>query len=192
MYKLAATNGYTWNYLIYTGEQDSVAGLGHAETVVMNLLDGLSGCYRTMVVDNFFTSISLAKRLLVHDTYLIGTLRSNHVASAKEFLQEKLKHGEAYGLHNKECIKLIMWKDKKDVLMVSTRPSHSAAVIDIGKTNFQNVSITKPQVVVDYNKGRQSTDLSDQPSAYYKCLRQSRKWYRKVAFELIFGGGYSE
>jgi len=113
MYKLAATNGHTWNYLIYTDEQDSVAGLGHAETVVMNLLDGLSGCYRTMVVDNFFTSIPLAKRLLVHDTYLIGTLRSNHVASAKEFLQKKLKHGEAYGLQNKECIKLIMWKDKK-------------------------------------------------------------------------------
>ncbi len=28
MYKLAATNGYTWNYVIYTGEQDPMAGLG--------------------------------------------------------------------------------------------------------------------------------------------------------------------
>ena len=38
MYKLAATNGYTWNYLIYTGEQDSMAGVGYAQSVVMNLL----------------------------------------------------------------------------------------------------------------------------------------------------------
>ena len=76
MYKLAATNGYTWSYLIYTGDQDPMAGVGHAETVVMNLLDGLSECHRTVVADNFFTSISLAKRLLAHDTYLIGTLRS--------------------------------------------------------------------------------------------------------------------
>ncbi len=45
----------------------------------------------------------------------------------------------------------------------------------------------KPKVVVDYNKGRQGTDLSDQLSAYYTCLRRSLKWYRKVAFELIFG-----
>ena len=35
IYKLAATNGYTWNYIIYTGQQDSMAGLGHAQTVVM-------------------------------------------------------------------------------------------------------------------------------------------------------------
>ncbi len=30
MYKLAATNGYTWNFRIYTGQQDPMAGLGHA------------------------------------------------------------------------------------------------------------------------------------------------------------------
>ena len=141
----------------------------------------------TVVADNFFTSISLAKRLLAHDTYLIGTLKSNRDASGKEFLQKQLKGGEAYGLQNKEGIKLIMWKDKKDVLMISARSSHSAAVVDSGKTNFQNESIMKPKVVVDYNKGRQGTDLSDQLSAYYTCLRRSIKWYRKVVFELFFG-----
>jgi hypothetical protein len=71
--------------------------------------------------------------------------------------------------------------------MISRRPSHSASVVDSGKTNFQNERIMKPQVVLDYNEGRQGTDLSDQLSAYYTCLRKSIKWYRKVAFELIFG-----
>ncbi|CAF4981429.1 unnamed protein product [Rotaria sp. Silwood1] len=45
------------------GQQDPMTGLGHPQTVVMKLLDGLDGCYRTVVADNFFTSISLAKRL---------------------------------------------------------------------------------------------------------------------------------
>jgi hypothetical protein len=45
----------------------------------------------------------------------------------------------------------------------------------------------KPQVVLDYNEGRIGTDLSDQLSSYYTCLRRSIKWYRKVAFELVFG-----
>jgi hypothetical protein len=45
----------------------------------------------------------------------------------------------------------------------------------------------KRQVVLDYNKGRQGTDLSNQLSAYYTCLRRSIKCYQKVAFELIFG-----
>ncbi len=45
----------------------------------------------------------------------------------------------------------------------------------------------KPKFVVDYSKGRQGTDLSDQLSSYCTCLRRSIKWYRKVAFELVFG-----
>ena len=64
-------------------------------------------------------------------------LRSNRAAPGKEFLQKKLKRGEAYGLQNKAGIKLIMWKDKKDVLMISTRSPHSVAAIDSGKQIFK-------------------------------------------------------
>jgi hypothetical protein len=122
MYKLAANNGYVWNYVIYTGEQDLTAGVGHAQAVIMKLLDGLDGCYRTVVADNFFTSISLAKCLLEHNTYLIGTLRKNRVGSGGRILEENLIRGEVEGLQNKDGIKLIRWKDKNDVLMISTRP----------------------------------------------------------------------
>ena len=87
MYKLVATNGYTWNLVIYTGQQDPMTGLGHAQTVVMNLLNGLEGCYRTVVADNFFTSIPLAKCLLADDTYLIGTLRSNRADQAAKLFK---------------------------------------------------------------------------------------------------------
>ena len=187
MYKLAVTNGYTWNSVIYTGQQDPMAGLGHAQTVVMNLLDSLDGCYRMVIADNFFTSISLAKRLLEHDTYLIGTLRSNRVGSGSAVVQKKLRRGKVYGLQNKDSVKLIKWKDKKDVLLISTRPSHSATVVDTGNIHSNNEFTIKPQVVLDYNEGRQGTDLSDQLSTYYKCLRRSIKWYRKVVFELVFG-----
>ncbi len=45
----------------------------------------------------------------------------------------------------------------------------------------------KPQVALDYDEGRQSNDLSDQLSTCYTYLRRSIKWYKKVAFELIFG-----
>ncbi|CAF4975023.1 unnamed protein product, partial [Rotaria sp. Silwood1] len=107
MYKLAATNGCTWNYVIYTGEQESMAGVGHAQVIVMKLLDGLDGCYRTVVADNFFTSISLAKYLLEHDTYLIETLRSNRVGSGTKVLEDNLSRGEVYGLQSQDGIKLI-------------------------------------------------------------------------------------
>ncbi|CAF4660304.1 unnamed protein product, partial [Rotaria sp. Silwood2] len=164
-----------------------MAGLGHAQTVVMHLLDDLEGCYRTVVVGNFFTSIPLAKRLLEHDTYLMGTLRSNRAGSGSEVAQKNFRRGEVYGLQNKEGVKLIRWKDKKNVLMISTRPSDSATLIDTGNINSKNERIMKPQVVLDYNEGRIGTDLSDQLLSYYTCLRRSIKWYRKVAFELVYG-----
>ena len=41
IYKLAATNGYTWNFMVYTGKQDPTAGLGHVQNVVLDLADGL-------------------------------------------------------------------------------------------------------------------------------------------------------
>ena len=154
MYKLAATNGCTWNFMIYTGQQHPMTGLEHAQTVVMNLLDGIDRCYRTVTADNFFTSISLTKRLLGDDAYLIVTLRSNRVGSG----------GEVYRLQNKDGVKLIKRKDKKDVLMISTRPSHSASVMNNGSTDSKKEPIMKPQVALDYNEGRQGTDLSDQLS----------------------------
>ena len=71
--------------------------------------------------------------------------------------------------------------------MISTRPSDSATVVDIGNINSKNERIKKPQVVLDYNEGRIGTDLSDQLSSYDTYLKRSIKWYRKVAFELVFG-----
>jgi hypothetical protein len=187
MYKIADTNGYTWNFIIYTGKQNPPTNLGHSQTVTMQLLEDLLGCYRTVAADNFFTTIALGKRLLENDTYLIGTLRSNRAGSRNEVVQKQLKKGETYGLQNGDGIKLIKWKDKRDVLMISTKPSHTASLVDVRKTTSPNKRIMKPKVVVDYNKGRQGIDLSDQLSAYYTCLRRSIKWYQKVAFELIFG-----
>ncbi len=104
-----------------------------------------------MVADNFFTSISFAKHLLEHDNYLIRTLRSNRAGSGSEVVEKRLRRGEVYGLQNKDGVKLIKWKDKKDVLMISTRLSHSATVVNTGNINSENERIMKPQVVLDYN-----------------------------------------
>lgn len=103
-----------------------------------------------------------------------------------EIREKKLHRGDVYGRQNKDDIKLILWRDKQDVLMISSRLSDSAILMNTGKTSIQNERIMKLQVVLDYNKGRQDINLSDQLSAYHTCLRRSPKWYRKVAFKLIF------
>ncbi|CAL1275993.1 unnamed protein product [Larinioides sclopetarius] len=42
----------------------------------------------------------------------------------------------------------------------------------------------KPKVIVDYNEGKSSVDISDQMASYCSPLRKSVKWYKKIVFEL--------
>ena len=140
--------------MIYIGKQDPMAGLGHAQTVVMDLIDDLLGCYLTGVTDNYFTNISLAKHLLQNDTYLIGTLKSSRAGLGHEIVQKKLRRGEVYEVQNKNGIKLIKWKDKRDIMMIFTKLSHSTTLVDTRKTNKLNECIVRPQVVLDYNTGK--------------------------------------
>jgi hypothetical protein len=86
-------------------KHNPTSAVGCAKTIVMNLTDGLWGYHRTVAADNFFTTISLAKSLLRNDTYLLGILRSN----------------EVYGFQSNNSIKLIKWKDKRDILMIFTK-----------------------------------------------------------------------
>jgi hypothetical protein len=105
-------------------------------------------------------------------TYLIGTLNSNRAGSEHAFAQNKRKRGEVNELQSKNSMKLIKWKDTRDVLMISTKPCHSVTVVEIGKTNQSKERIMKPQVIDSYNKGKHVVDLSDQLSTYYTCLER--------------------
>ena len=67
---------YKWNLTVCTGKQDPASGIGHAQTITMDFADGLLGHYRTVVADNFFANVSIARCLSQNDTYLIGTLRT--------------------------------------------------------------------------------------------------------------------
>ena len=59
--------------------------------------------------------------------------------------------------------------------------------MDTRKVSRANESIKKPQNVLDYKKCKKGVDLSDKMSSYYSLLKKTRKWYKKVAFEVIFG-----
>lgn len=75
---------------------------------------------------------------------------------------------------------VLKWKDKRDLCMISTK--HNSEMIE---TRVKGKIINKPKVVVDYNAGKTSIDLSDQMSSYSNPLRRSTKWYRKVALDSI-------
>jgi hypothetical protein len=95
-------------------------------------------------------------------------------------VQKKLQRGEIFAKKNKAGITLIKWKDKCDVLLLSTKHSTETAVV-----RKKGYDIVKPKLVIDYNEAKSSVDVSDQMAAYSNPLRKTLKWYKKVGFKLL-------
>ncbi|CAH1982587.1 unnamed protein product [Acanthoscelides obtectus] len=92
-----------------------------------------------------------------------------------------MKRGEIISKENIKGITVLNWKDKRNVIMLSTK--HTNETVDVPKRNGE--SVAKPKVVADYNKAKSSVDLSDQMAAYSSPLRKTVKWYKKLTIELL-------
>lgn len=96
---------------------------------------------------------------------------------------KKLKKEEIIGRENKDGIVVLKFKDKRDILLLSTR--HNLNILDTGKKNRQKESILKPEVILYYNAGKAGIDLSDQLASYSTPVRKSIRWYHKVMTEIL-------
>ena len=110
-------------------------------------------------------------------------MRSNRKEIAKIVKDANLKKGDIKAAVNSEGIRVINYKVIKNVYMIST--FHGPNMRDTGKRNRAGNAISKPQVILDYNRAKGRIDFSDQMIAYYSPARKSIKWYRKVIFECI-------
>ena len=87
-------------------------------------------------MDSNCTSHSLAKYLLTHKTYMCGTVRKNLKPFPHEVMKAKLKKGEIMALEN-NGIKVFNWKDKQNVITVSTIPEHDANLVEVRDKNIK-------------------------------------------------------
>jgi len=53
-------------------------------------------------------------------TYVTGTLRSNRKNNPKDVIEKKLKKGESICRYTNDGICVAKWRDKRDVLMISS------------------------------------------------------------------------
>lgn len=130
LFKLCSTEGYTWALKIYAGKsKDGVREVGLAQNVCMELTGPLLNDGRTLYIDNFYTSYSLAKSMLANATHVVGTLRANKKDIPKEVMLAKLKRGEVISKEDENGIVVLKWKDTRDVRMLSTK--HAPTMVEI-------------------------------------------------------------
>jgi len=84
------------NYCYSSSVRQFVNGKGLACRVVLELSNPFLNAGRTIVTDNFYTSLPLANELLENNTHLIGILRSNRIRLS-EIFKAKLRPGEIIG-----------------------------------------------------------------------------------------------
>lgn len=182
VFKLCSGPGYTYSLQIYTGKDENVNRIpGYKSTeIVMSLCQDILGKGRTICTDNWYTSVDLAEKLITMNTHLLGTLRKNRRGNPKQVVSQKLKRGEVIVRENEKGVTVLKWKDKRDVLMLSTK--HSGEMTTVQK---RCSSYEKPKMIAEYNLGKSSVDLSDQMAAYSSPLRKTIKWYKKLAIDLL-------
>lgn len=176
--KLCCGPGYTYNFCVYGGK--SVDAKSTPTNIIMSLCKDILGKGHTVYINNWYTSIYLAEKLLEAKTHLVGMLRKNEPELPEEVKLKRLNQGELIAREKTNGLTVFKWKDKRDVLLLSTK--HSTEMVYIHK---KSNSRYKPAVIVDYKAGKASADLSDKMVAYCNPLRRAIKWYRKVALTLL-------
>lgn len=107
-------------------------------------------------------------------------MRTNRKSNPKEVVSSKLKKGETFSLRNSNNVMVLKWKDKRDLLICSTKDTNNMVTV------VKRQKITKkPEAIINYNKGKGSIDLADQRASFSNPLRTTLKWYRKVFIDVI-------
>ena len=126
---------------------------------------------RTLTIDNFFTSISLAKTLLENGIFMCGTLKKNKAELPFQLLPNKNRpiHSSIFGFKDDYTLVSYVPKCNKAVVLVSTL--HHTNTISSVLKDFK-----KPEIVLFYNKTKGSVDTFDQMVEHSSCRRRTNRW----------------
>ena len=159
-----STNGYTWGWQLYTGKEDGRMEHGLAHRVVMQLVDDerLEGKGYVVFTDNFYTSPSLFQDLAEKGFGACGTARRDRRGIPVCIRNVKLTRGQVRSRRD-DGVLALKWRDKRDVLMLSTYHNSSMVVKSRRSRAAEGgvEDIEKPLVVEDYNQHMGGVDLSE-------------------------------
>lgn len=147
---------YMLNALPYLGKDDTrPQNQSVGENVVWRLMQPFLNKGRNVTTDNFFTSVSLAQKLLSQRTTLVGTVNKARRDIPPYIKKLKLKLHETKILRTiqNDCLlSVYQAKKNKNVILLSTM--HDKVRIDAQNKN-------KPDTVLFYNHTKYGVDVAD-------------------------------
>lgn len=161
-----ASNSYPITGQIYTGKQPSGRETNQGERVVKDLCMRFKGSGRNIVMDNFFTTLPLARLLITWDLSIVGTLKKNKPYIPREMLPSKSReiYSSLFGFsEDNVTICSYVPKKNKSVLLMSTQ-HYSQSIIGDKK---------KPEIIHYYNRNKSGVDTMDKLVTHYTTKRKA-------------------
>uniref|UniRef100_A0A9J7ZN22 PiggyBac transposable element-derived protein domain-containing protein n=1 Tax=Cyprinus carpio carpio TaxID=630221 RepID=A0A9J7ZN22_CYPCA len=169
---------YICNVLPYLGKDPSrPSGERLSENVVMRLMEPFLDKGRNVTTDNFFTSLSLAHKLLSRKTTILGT-----VNKIRREIPQSARHTDrnefTTQVFSTTAAMLTAYapKRKKTVYILSSM--HSVNQTD-------NTNKRKPNTVTLYNTKKCGVDVMDQMVREYTVRTGTRRWPVAVFYNMI-------
>jgi hypothetical protein len=165
--------------MLYTGK-DTIYGQRHpgeqtSSRIVLEVAHDLLDKGYSLYLDNWYTSPKLVDTLCARQTDVVGNMRTNRKEFPDFVKRARLKKGETVAAFCKKQM-IMKWKDKRDVVLVSTFHDDSTEDVTTRKGIVQ-----KSSVVLDYNKNMGGVDTNDGQLQSYKLAREHlKKYYQKT------------
>jgi len=172
-----AKTAYCLRIQPYLGtDNGAVRTTGLGKKVVLDLTERLDAG-RTVVTDNFFTSLQLLRDLRGRNLGLIGTIRKNRRELSKEFTAKKSEAGSSMFGFNEDAT-LVSYAPKKNKRVILISSEHVQGDIDAGTR--------KPDIILAYNKSKGGVDHLDQMCGAYTTRKRTTRW-PKCVFQHMIG-----
>uniref|UniRef100_A0A3B4Y3E2 PiggyBac transposable element-derived protein domain-containing protein n=1 Tax=Seriola lalandi dorsalis TaxID=1841481 RepID=A0A3B4Y3E2_SERLL len=186
---LADMNGYSNDFMLYTGKSKWASGKGLSSDVVAGLVnkDYLGSGY-TIYTDNFYTSPLLFRHLRQQGFGACGTLifflyRQGRVGvptTQENALTKKSPRGSIRWIRDRDLL-FVKWMDVREVSLCSTiHPVYSGDTVErwskTGDGPQQKISVPRPTSATEYNKYMGGVDTSDQMIGTNTVHRKTRRW----------------
>ena len=175
-----AKTSYLCNAQIYTGKVGSSAETNQGERIVRDLCGPFLGKGRTIVTDNFFTTMSLALYLKSQQTGLIGTVRKSRRFLPPNITESSRIVGSRFLYYQGTTLCRYSNKPGKYVLLLSSQ--HQAGIIEDNN---------KPEIVNAYNESKAGVDTLDQLVRFYTTKRRSKRWPVVLFYNMLDIAAYN-
>ncbi|XP_022911999.2 piggyBac transposable element-derived protein 4-like isoform X1 [Onthophagus taurus] len=144
---------------------------------VLNLTKEIQGSNRNCTMDNWFSSLEVAEKLLELKLTMVGTLRKNKPDIPKQLVETKGKAVQSSMFVHNDQSTLVSYVPKKNKTVILISTMHTQPDI--------NEHTKKPEMIMFYNETKGGVDTFDQLCHSTTVSRKTRRWPLRIFYGMM-------